>query len=60
MNINLIPDASVASAPAGFVQAVQAAASIFDEDFPGNYTVNIGYGWGTWDNAPESSLTNPG
>jgi hypothetical protein len=60
MNINLIPDASVASAPAGFVQAVQAAANIFDEDFPGNYTVNIGYGWGTWDNAPESSLTNPG
>jgi len=36
MNINLIPDASVASAPAGFVQAVQAAANIFDEDFPGN------------------------
>jgi hypothetical protein len=60
MNINLIPDASVASAPAGFVQAVQAAANIFDGDFPGNYTVNIGYGWGTWDNAPESSLTNPG
>jgi hypothetical protein len=59
VDINLIADSSVSSAPAGFIAAVQAAADIFDEDFPGNYTVNIRYGWGTWNNAPDSALTNP-
>ena len=43
MQINLIPDTSVGSAPAGFVAAVQAAANIYDLDFLGNYTVNITY-----------------
>jgi hypothetical protein len=28
--------------------------------FPGNYNVNISYGWGTFDNAPSAFLTNPG
>jgi hypothetical protein len=58
MEINLIPDASVASAPSGFTAAVQAAAAIYDNDFPGNYTVNITYGWGTYDNVADSELTN--
>ena len=58
MQINLIPDSSVASAPTGFTAAVQAAAAIYDQDFPGNYTVNISYGWGTFDNGPEDVLTN--
>ncbi len=56
MQINLIPDSSVSSAPAGFTAAVQAAANVFDQDFPGNYTVNITYGWGTFDNSPDSQL----
>ena len=50
MEINLVPDSSVSSAPTGFTAAVQAAATILDQDFPGNYTVNITYGWGTYDN----------
>jgi hypothetical protein len=58
MQINLIPDSSVGSAPAGFTAAVQAAADIYDQDFAGNYTVNITYGWGTFDNAVDPSLTN--
>ena len=58
MQINLIPDSSVSSAPAGFTAAVQAAADIYDQDFPGNYTVNISYGWGTYDNQPDAALTN--
>jgi hypothetical protein len=59
MQINLIPDSSVGSAPAGFTAAVQAAADVYDQDFPGNYTVNIAYGWGTFDNQPNPTLTNP-
>jgi hypothetical protein len=59
MEINLIPDSSVASAPAGFTAAVEDAAAIYDQDFPGDYTINISYGWGTFDNTPSSELTNP-
>ena len=58
MNINLIPDTSVSSAPSGFSAAVEAAAEIYDQDFPGNYTVNITYGWGTYDNQADPTLTN--
>ena len=57
MNINLIADSSVSSAPAGFTAAIQAAANIFDQDFLGNYTVNITYGWGTFDGQADSDLT---
>src|SRR5215468_3254284 len=46
--INLIPDSSVASAPAGFVQAIQAAAAIYEQTFHDNITLNIDYGWGTF------------
>jgi hypothetical protein len=60
MQINLIPDSSVSSAPAGFAAAIQAAANVYDEDFPGDYTVNITYGWGTFDNQANSELTTPG
>jgi len=58
MQINLIPDSSVSSAPAGFTAAVQAAAAVYDQDFPGDYVVNITYGWGTYDNQPTSELTD--
>ena len=57
MEINLIPDSSVSSAPTGFTAAVEAAANIFDQDFLGNFTVNITYGWGTYDNQTNSKLT---
>jgi hypothetical protein len=58
MEIKLIADTSVYSAPAGFTAAIQAAAAIYDELFPGNYTVNIRYGWGTWDNQVDPGLRN--
>ena len=57
MEINLIADSSVSSAPAGFTAAVEEAAQIYQELFPGNYTVNIRYGWGTWDNQVDPGLT---
>ena len=60
MQITLIPDNSIASAPAGLTAAVEAAASVFEQDFPGNYNVNISYGWGTFNDAPSDVLTNPG
>jgi hypothetical protein len=59
MQINLVPDNSVASAPAGFTAAVEDAAAVFEQDFPGDYTINISYGWGTFDNTASSDLTNP-
>jgi hypothetical protein len=59
MQITLVPDSSISSAPAGFTAAVEAAASVFEQDFPGDYNVNISYGWGTYDNAPSADLTTP-
>ena len=58
MQITLVPDSSIASAPAGLPAAVEAAAAIYEQDFPGNYNVNISYGWGTFDNSPSSVLTS--
>src|SRR3984893_4374123 len=55
--INLIQDSSVASAPAGFAQAIQAAANIFEQTFSGNITLNIQYGWGTFDGSVDPNLT---
>ena len=60
MQIALIPDNSIASAPAGLTAAVEAAASVFEQDFPGNYNMNISFGWGTFNNAPSNVLTNLG
>jgi hypothetical protein len=60
MQITLVPDDSIALAPAGLTAAVDAAASIFEQDFPGNYNINISYGWGTFDNAPSNDLTTAG
>ena len=59
MQITLVPDSSIASAPAGLTAAVEAAAAIYEQDFPGNYNINISYGWGTFDNTPSSELTSP-
>jgi hypothetical protein len=56
VQINLIADSSISSAPVGFTAAVQQAAAIFDHIFPGNYTLNIRYGWGTWDNQVDPNL----
>ena len=58
MQITLVSDSSVASAPAGLTAAVEAAAAVFEQDFSGNYTINISYGWGTFDNTPSNELTN--
>ena len=58
MQITLVPDNSIASAPAGLTAAVKAAAAVFEQDFPGNYNINISYGWGTFDNASSDILTN--
>ena len=58
MQITLVPDSSIASAPFGLTAAVEAAAAVFEQDFPGNYTINISYGWGTFDNTPSNELTN--
>ena len=58
MRINLVADASVASAPSGFSAAIEAAAAVYEAAFPGAYTVNIRYGWGTFNNTADPSLAN--
>jgi hypothetical protein len=57
VQINLIADSSVSKAPAGFTTAIEEAAQIYDQLFPGNYTINLRYGWGTWDNQVDPGLT---
>jgi hypothetical protein len=56
MQIDLIPDASVATAPAGFAADVQQAAAILDQDFTDDITISIRYGWGTFDNEPDRGI----
>ncbi len=46
MEINITYDASVASAPAGFKTALQAAVQYFETTFATPITVNISVGWG--------------
>ena len=46
MIINVTYDASVANAPAGYKQAVQAAIQYFENAISTNITVNINFGWG--------------
>src|SRR4051812_6225863 len=60
MIINLIPDASVASAPAGFTVAIQAAATLIQQALTDNITINIRYGWGSYNNVVDAKLTNSG
>jgi hypothetical protein len=50
--INLIWDASVANAPAGFVAAVEDAANYFDALITSAITVNIDIGHGEYDAKP--------
>ena len=58
MNINLIADRSVASAPAGFAAAVRSAADLIQQSFTDSITLNIRYGWGTYNDQPDASLIN--
>jgi len=57
MIINLVPDSSVASAPTGFVAAIEQAASILESLITNNITINIAYGWGTYNNQTLPELT---
>src|SRR5262249_48080580 len=46
MNINFIYDASVSSAPAGFITALNAVAHQASQIFADPITINIQVGWG--------------
>ena len=52
LTINVSYDASVASAPAGFKQAVQAAVQYFEGVITTPITVNIAFGFGTINGQP--------
>jgi hypothetical protein len=52
LHINLIWDSSVASAPTSFKMAVQTAASMLEQNFSDNITVNITVGWGEIGGSP--------
>ena len=55
-HINLIADDSVANAPAAFVTAMQTAAAILEAAFSDPITVNLRYGWGSYNNVTDPSL----
>src|SRR5581483_11666439 len=57
LTINLIPDSTVASAPSGFAAAMQSAAALLEQAFSDAITLNIRYGWGSYDNVVDPSLT---
>jgi hypothetical protein len=57
LHINLIPDASVANAPAGFASEIRQAADIIEANFSDPITLNIRYGWGTYNNQVDPQLT---
>ena len=46
LHINVSYDPSVASAPAGFTAAVDAAVQFFETTFSNDITINIAVGWG--------------
>ncbi len=46
MQINVTYDASVSSAPAGFMTAIDYVVNFFDAAFTNNVTININVGWG--------------
>lgn len=60
MIINLVPDTSVASAPAGFAAAIRQAADMIAAAFSDPTTVNISFGYGTIGNVVNAGLTNTG
>jgi hypothetical protein len=50
--INLIPDPSVANAPAGFWQAINDAAAFYESTFSDPIIINIAVGWQEIDGQP--------
>jgi hypothetical protein len=55
MKIDLVYDPSVANAPAGFRDTLQAAANVLDRAFTGSdITVTVEVGWGEIDHSPIS------
>src|SRR4051794_35969919 len=56
LHINLIPDASVANAPATFASEIRQAADIIEAAFSDPITLNIRYGWGTYNNRTATEL----
>ena len=60
MIINLIADSSVASAATGFAAAIRTAANVIQAAFTDNITLNIRYGWGSFNNVADPSLTGSG
>lgn len=60
MRINMIADDSVAGAPAGFVAAINTAAAMITRSTRANITLNIRFGWGSFNNVVDNTLTGSG
>jgi hypothetical protein len=56
LHINLVADASVVNAPAAFAPAIRQAADIIEANFSDPITLNIRYGWGTYNNQAAPNL----
>jgi hypothetical protein len=55
LQFHLFWDSSVSSAPAGYKQAVEAAAGYYSQMFSNDEVINIDIGWGEVDGMPISS-----
>jgi Bacterial pre-peptidase C-terminal domain len=56
LHINLIADSSVANAPPTFASEIRQAADIIEASFSDPITLNIRYGWGTYNNQVDPAL----
>jgi hypothetical protein len=56
LHINLIPDANNVNAPAGWDAIVQQAAQIIEQNFSDPVTINLRYGYASFNNAVDGNL----
>ncbi|MGY2050508.1 NF038122 family metalloprotease [Methylobacterium sp. JK268] len=60
LHINLIADDNNVNAPAGWAAAVRQAADIIEQNFSDPVTINLRYGYGSFRNVIDNSLTGSG
>src|SRR4051812_16920530 len=60
LHINLIADANNVNAPAGWAAAVQTAASIIEQNFSDPVTINLRYGYASFNNVVDSRYLHGG
>ena len=60
LHINLIADANNVNAPAGWAAAIQQAAAIIEQNFSDPVTINLRYGYASFNNVVDNTLLHGG